>query len=29
MRVVREELFGPVACVQSIDDDDLDAVVWD
>ena len=26
MRVVREEIFGPVACVQSFDDADLDAV---
>ncbi|WP_245476029.1 aldehyde dehydrogenase family protein [Mesorhizobium sp. M7A.F.Ca.US.006.01.1.1] len=26
MRVVREEIFGPVVCVQSFDDDDLDAV---
>jgi phenylacetaldehyde dehydrogenase len=26
MRVVREEIFGPVLCVQSFDDDDLDAV---
>ncbi|OCC05871.1 betaine-aldehyde dehydrogenase [Labrys sp. WJW] len=26
MRVVREEIFGPVVCVQSYDDDDLDAV---
>jgi phenylacetaldehyde dehydrogenase len=25
-RVVREEIFGPVVCVQSFDDDDLDAV---
>ena len=24
MRVVREEIFGPVVCVQSFDDDDLD-----
>ena len=24
--VVREEIFGPVVCVQSFDDDDLDAV---
>jgi phenylacetaldehyde dehydrogenase len=26
MRVVREEIFGPVVCVQSFDDDDLDAI---
>jgi phenylacetaldehyde dehydrogenase len=26
MRVVREEIFGPVVCIQSFDDDDLDAV---
>jgi phenylacetaldehyde dehydrogenase len=26
MRVVKEEIFGPVVCVQSFDDDDLDAV---
>src|SRR5580658_8524933 len=26
MRVVREEIFGPVVCVQSFDDDNLDAV---
>ena len=26
MRVVREEIFGPVVCVQSFDDEDLDAV---
>ena len=26
MRVVREEIFGPVVCVQSFDDADLDAV---
>jgi phenylacetaldehyde dehydrogenase len=26
MRVVREEIFGPVVCVQSYADDDLDAV---
>jgi phenylacetaldehyde dehydrogenase len=26
MHVVREEIFGPVVCVQSFDDDDLDAV---
>ena len=26
MRVVREEIFGPVVCVQSFDDDGLDAV---
>src|SRR5580698_6000519 len=26
MRVVREEIFGPVVCVQSFDDDDLDQV---
>jgi phenylacetaldehyde dehydrogenase len=26
MRVVREEIFGPVVCVQSFDDVDLDAV---
>jgi len=26
MRVVREEIFGPVLCVQSFDDDDLDAI---
>ncbi len=26
MRVVREEIFGPVVCVQSFDDQDLDAV---
>jgi phenylacetaldehyde dehydrogenase len=26
MKVVREEIFGPVVCVQSFDDDDLDAV---
>ncbi len=26
MRVVREEIFGPVVCVQSFDDDSLDAV---
>jgi phenylacetaldehyde dehydrogenase len=26
MRVVREEIFGPVVCVQSFDDDHLDAV---
>ncbi len=26
MRVVREEIFGPVLCVQSFDDEDLDAV---
>ena len=25
MRVVREEIFGPVVCVQSFDDDDLDS----
>jgi phenylacetaldehyde dehydrogenase len=26
MRVVREEIFGPVLCVQSFDDADLDAI---
>jgi phenylacetaldehyde dehydrogenase len=26
MRVVREEIFGPVVCVQSFDDENLDAV---
>src|SRR5262245_59436532 len=26
MRVVREEIFGPVVCVQSFDDDDLENV---
>jgi len=26
MRIVREEIFGPVVCVQSFDDDSLDAV---
>ncbi|MGO4126713.1 aldehyde dehydrogenase family protein [Inquilinus sp. YAF38] len=26
MRVVREEIFGPVVCVQAYDDDDLDTV---
>src|SRR5262249_28278582 len=26
MRVVREEIFGPVVCVQSFDDEDLDGV---
>jgi phenylacetaldehyde dehydrogenase len=26
MRVVREEIFGPVVCVQSFSDDDLEAV---
>ena len=26
MRVVREEIFGPVVCVQSYDEDDLDAI---
>ena len=26
MRVVREEIFGPVVCVQSFDDDDLEQV---
>lgn len=26
MRVVREEIFGPVVCVQSFNDDDFDAV---
>src|ERR1700733_645707 len=26
MRVVKEEIFGPVVCVQSFDDDNLDAV---
>ena len=26
MRVVREEIFGPVVCVQSFDDDNLEAV---
>ena len=26
MRVVSEEIFGPVVCVQSFDDDDLDQV---
>jgi len=26
MRVVREEIFGPVVCVQSFNDDDLEAV---
>jgi len=26
MRVVREEIFGPVVCVQSFDDDSLDSV---
>jgi phenylacetaldehyde dehydrogenase len=26
MRVVREEIFGPVVCVQSFDDDDLDGI---
>jgi phenylacetaldehyde dehydrogenase len=26
MRVVREEIFGPVVCVQSFDDDDLDSI---
>ena len=26
MRVVREEIFGPVVCIQSFDDADLDAV---
>jgi len=26
MRVGREEIFGPVVCVQSFDDEDLDAV---
>ncbi|HVY99786.1 MAG TPA: aldehyde dehydrogenase family protein [Dongiaceae bacterium] len=26
MKVVREEIFGPVVCIQSFDDDDLEAV---
>jgi phenylacetaldehyde dehydrogenase len=26
MRVVREEIFGPVVCIQPFDDDDLDKV---
>ena len=26
MRVVREEIFGPVVCIQSFDDEDLDSV---
>jgi phenylacetaldehyde dehydrogenase len=26
MKVVREEIFGPVVCVQSFDDEDLDSV---
>src|SRR5271154_5032607 len=26
MRVVREEIFGPVVCVQSFDDNDLDSI---
>ena len=26
MRIVREEIFGPVLCVQSFDTDDLDAL---
>jgi phenylacetaldehyde dehydrogenase len=26
MRVVKEEIFGPVVCVQSFDDDNLDQV---
>jgi phenylacetaldehyde dehydrogenase len=26
MRVVREEIFGPVVCIQSFEDDDLEAV---
>ena len=26
MRVVREEIFGPVVCVQAFDDDDLDKI---
>jgi phenylacetaldehyde dehydrogenase len=26
MRVVREEIFGPVVCIQSFDDDDLDGI---
>jgi phenylacetaldehyde dehydrogenase len=26
MKVVREEIFGPVVCVQSFDDDNLDQV---
>ena len=26
MKVVREEIFGPVVCIQSFDDSDLDAV---
>jgi phenylacetaldehyde dehydrogenase len=26
MKVVREEIFGPVVCIQSFEDDDLDAV---
>lgn len=26
MKVVREEIFGPVVCVQPFEDDDLDAI---
>ena len=26
MRVVREEIFGPVVCIQSFDEDDLDGI---
>ena len=26
MKVVREEIFGPVVCIQSFDDDDLDKI---
>ena len=26
MKLVREEIFGPVVCVMPIDDDDLDAI---
>jgi hypothetical protein len=26
MKVVREEIFGPVVCAQAITDDDLDAI---
>jgi phenylacetaldehyde dehydrogenase len=29
MRIVREEIFGPVLCAQSFADDDLEAVAQD
>ena len=26
MKVIQEEIFGPVVCAQPFDDDDLDAI---